>query len=59
MNDKDAIISELEKRLKQITTERDKWATIAKTLARYSCTKPYTYYGRTVDYAIQHAEQNS
>jgi hypothetical protein len=59
MNDKDAVIADLRAKLEQVTLERDKWVKIAKTLADYSCSQAHAYYGRTVEYALEHAEQNS
>lgn len=59
MNEQDLIIADLQKKLDQVTLERDKWVKIAKTLADYSCSQAHAYYGRTVEYALEHAEQNS
>lgn len=58
VSDQDLIIAELQKKLDQVTLERDKWVKIAKTLAEYSCSQAHAYYGRTVEYALEHAEQN-
>ena len=59
MSEQDVIIRDLQKSLEEMTAERDKWFRIAQTIAHSATTKPYTYYGRTVDYALRHAEQNA
>lgn len=39
-----------------MTEERDHWQKVATTLATNAISQPYTYYGRSLDYALSHAQ---
>ena len=51
-------ISILRKNLELLKLERDKWQNIAKTISWFASKRPHNYYGRTVEYIIDHAEKN-
>lgn len=52
-------IREMENRIQELKAERDAWHRIATTIARFASAKPHAYYGRSVDFIIQHAEKNA
>lgn len=56
MSEYEAIINDLQTSLQRMTEERDHWQKVATTLATNAISQPYTYYGRSLDYALSHAQ---
>jgi hypothetical protein len=59
MSEIDAVIQDLQNSLTRMTEERDYWQKVATTLAQNATAHPYTYYGRSVQYALSHAKEGS
>jgi len=54
-----AVIGDLQADLDRMREERDRWKEIARQTASIASRSPQTFYGRTVEYILAHAEKNA